>query len=326
MSTIIADYDFDLPRELIASRPLPDRSSSRMMVVDCPSGTITHRMFRDLPDYIHAGDLLVLNNSRVIPARLLAEDGKTEILVFEKFADGRWRAFTRPGKRTLSGAAIPIAGTTAHIEEVDARDGTRVVRFEREPDFEGLGHMPIPPYLGRGDDEEDRIRYQTVYAKISGSVAAPTAGLHFTPEVLAGLPHTFVTLHVGPGTFLPVRAENLDQHRMHAEEFEVGAAAARAINKATRLFLVGTTTLRVMESLASGPVCPGAGSTDIFIRPGFEFQRTSALLTNFHLPKSTLFVLVCALAGKELMREAYTQAVGERYRFFSYGDCMLILR
>lgn len=325
MSARLSDFDFELPRELIASRPLPDRAASRMMVVDRAAGTISHRAFRDLPEFMRPGDLLVLNNSRVIPARLLTDDGKIEILVFEKISDGRWRAFARPGKRTLPGAVIPIAGTTAHVEEVDAADGTRIVRFESEPDFETRGHMPIPPYLGREDDEEDRVRYQTVYAKVAGSVAAPTAGLHFTPEILSALPHAFVTLHVGPGTFLPVRTDSLEEHRMHAEEFEVGTEAANAINDASRLVVVGTTTLRVLESLPPGPVRAGGGSTDIFIRPGFEFKRTDALLTNFHLPKSTLFVLVCALAGMDLMREAYTQAVRERYRFFSYGDCMLIL-
>ncbi len=325
MSERLSDYDFDLPRELIASRPLAERSASRMMVVDRAAGAISHRAFRDLPEFLHPGDLLVLNNSRVIPARLLTDDGKIEILVFEKIPRGCWRAFARPGKRTLPGASIPIAGTTAHIEEIDEADGTRIVRFDEEPDFENRGHMPIPPYLGREDDEEDRVRYQTVYAKVAGSVAAPTAGLHFTPEILARLPHAFVTLHVGPGTFLPVRTDNLGEHKMHAEEFEVGAEAAETINRAKRLVLVGTTTLRVMESLPHGLVHAGAGSTDIFIRPGFAFQKTGALLTNFHLPKSTLFVLVCALAGTTLMHEAYVQAVRERYRFFSYGDCMLIL-
>lgn len=325
MSSRLSDYDFELPRELIASRPLADRAASRMMVVDRAAGTITHRMFRHLPEFLRPGDLLVLNNSRVIPARLLTDDGKTEILVFEKLSGGRWRAFARPGKRTLPGAAIPIAGTTAHIEEVDAADGTRIVRFDPEPDFESRGHMPIPPYLGRDDDEEDRVRYQTVYAKVAGSVAAPTAGLHFTPEILAPLPHTFVTLHVGPGTFLPVRTDDLAEHRMHAEEFEVGEEAAAEIDAASRLVVVGTTTLRVLESLPPGPMRAGSGSTDIFIRPGFEFQRAGALLTNFHLPKSTLFVLVCSLAGADLMRQAYAQAVRERYRFFSYGDCMLIV-
>ena len=325
MSARLADYDFALPRELIAARPLPDRAASRMMVVDRAAGTVTHRMFRDLPEYLRAGDLLVLNNSRVIPARLLTADGRIELLLFQQRGSARWKAFARPGKRTRAGDSFVIAGTTAHIESVDPADGTRLVRFETEPDLEKLGHMPIPPYLGRGDDAEDRVRYQTVYATVSGSVAAPTAGLHFTPEILAKLPHAFVTLHVGPGTFLPVRGDHLDEHRMHGEDYEIGEAAAAAINAAQRVIAVGTTSLRVLESLPAGPVAAGAGRTEIFIRPGFEFRHSHALLTNFHLPKSTLFVLVCALAGQELMQRAYAEAVREKYRFFSYGDCMLIL-
>jgi S-adenosylmethionine:tRNA ribosyltransferase-isomerase len=199
------------------------------------------------------------------------------------------------------------------------------VRFESAPDLENLGHMPIPPYLGREDDAEDRVRYQTVYATVAGSVAAPTAGLHFTPEILAKLPHAFVTLHVGPGTFLPVRGDNLDEHRMHGENYEIGNEAATAINAAQRVIAVGTTSMRVLESLPAGPVAAGAGRTEIFIRPGFAFRHSHALLTNFHLPKSTLFVLVCAMAGQELMQRAYAEAVRDKYRFFSYGDCMLIL-
>lgn len=325
MSARLSDYDFELPRELIASRPLPDRAASRMMVVDRSAGTVTHRMFRDLPEFIRPGDLLVLNNSRVIPARLLTEDERIELLLFEQLGPARWKAFARPGKRTRAGDSFAIAGTMAHIESVDENDGTRVVRFEDAPDLEKLGHMPIPPYLGREDDAEDRIRYQTVYANVSGSVAAPTAGLHFTPEILAKLPHAFVTLHVGPGTFLPVRGENLDEHRMHGENYDLGDGAAAAINAAQRVIAVGTTSMRVLESLPAGPVAPGAGRTEIFIRPGFEFRHAHALLTNFHLPKSTLFVLVCALAGHELIQRAYAEAVREKYRFFSYGDCMLIL-
>ena len=325
MSARLSDYDFELPRELIASRPLPDRAASRMMVVDRSAGTVTHRMFRDLPEFIRPGDLLVLNNSRVIPARLLTEDGRIELLLFEQLGPARWKAFARPGKRTRAGDSFAIAGTMAHIESVDENDGTRVVRFEDAPDLEKLGHIPIPPYLGREDDAEDRIRYQTVYATVAGSVAAPTAGLHFTPEILAKLPHAFVTLHVGPGTFLPVRGDNLDEHRMHGENYDLGDDAAAAINAAPRVIAVGTTSMRVLESLPAGPVAPGAGRTEIFIRPGFEFRHAHALLTNFHLPKSTLFVLVCALAGHELMQRAYAEAVREKYRFFSYGDCMLIL-
>jgi S-adenosylmethionine:tRNA ribosyltransferase-isomerase len=282
-------------------------------------------MFRDLPEYIRPGDLLVLNNSRVIPARLLTDDGRVELLLFEQLGPARWKAFARPGKRTRTGDSFAIAGTVAHIESVDEDDGTRVVRFEAEPDLENLGHMPIPPYLGREDDAEDRVRYQTVYATVAGSVAAPTAGLHFTPEILAALPHAFVTLHVGPGTFLPVRGDNLDEHRMHGENYEITPGSAEAINAAQRVIAVGTTSMRVLESLPAGTVEAGNGRTEIFIRPGFEFRHTGALLTNFHLPKSTLFVLVCAMAGHDLMQRAYAEAVRDKYRFFSYGDCMLIL-
>jgi S-adenosylmethionine:tRNA ribosyltransferase-isomerase len=325
VSARLSDYDFELPRELIASRPLPDRAASRMMVVDRAAGTVTHHMFRDLPEYIRPGDLLVLNNSRVIPARLLTDDGRVELLLFEQLGPARWKAFARPGKRTRTGDSFAIAGTVAHIESVDEDDGTRVVRFEAEPDLENLGHMPIPPYLGREDDAEDRVRYQTVYATVAGSVAAPTAGLHFTPEILAALPHAFVTLHVGPGTFLPVRGDNLDEHRMHGENYEITPGSAEAINAAQRVIAVGTTSMRVLESLPAGTVEAGNGRTEIFIRPGFEFRHTGALLTNFHLPKSTLFVLVCAMAGHDLMQRAYAEAVRDKYRFFSYGDCMLIL-
>ena len=325
MSDRLSDYDFDLPRELIASRPPAVRGDSRMLVVDRAAQSLQHRHFSELPGFLDHGDLLVFNNSRVIPARLLTADGKIELLVFDKLEPLRWRAFARPGKRTRPGDSFEIAGTTAVIKSVDDDDGTRIVRFAEEPDFANLGHMPIPPYLGREDDEEDRVRYQTVYAQEDGSVAAPTAGLHFTPEMMQRVPHTFVTLHVGPGTFLPVRTENLDEHRMHAENFRVDPAAAKAINLARRTIAVGTTSLRVLESLPPGPVAPTAGRTDIFIRPGYRFQHTQALLTNFHLPKSTLFMLVCALGGGELMRRAYAEAVQEKYRFFSYGDCMLII-
>jgi len=325
VSARLSDYDFELPRKLIAARPLPDRAASRMMVVDRAAGTITNRRFRDLPEFVRPDDRLVLNNSRVIPARLLTDDGRIELLLFERLGETRWRAFARPGKRTRTGDRFAIAGTVAHIESIGEADGTRVVRFDAPPDLERLGRMPIPPYLGREDDAEDRVRYQTVYAREAGSVAAPTAGLHFTPEILAALPHTFVTLHVGPGTFLPVRTENLEEHRMHGEDYEVGADAAEAINAAKRVIAVGTTSLRVLESLPPGLVAPGEGRTELFIRPGFTFAHAGALLTNFHLPKSTLFVLVCAFAGTNLVRRAYAEAIAEKYRFFSYGDCMLIL-
>lgn len=325
MSSRLSDYDFDLPRELIASRPLADRGASRMMLVDRAAGTVTHHAFRELPSLLAPGDLLVLNNSKVIPARLFTDDGRIELLLFDHLGATRWRAFARPGKRTRPGHCFPIAGTTAHIEGLDEGDGTRVIRFDEEPDLAKFGHMPIPPYLGREDDAEDRVRYQTVYARVAGSVAAPTAGLHFTPEILSSVPHAFVTLHVGPGTFLPVRTDDLDEHRMHEENFEIGEDAAASINAARRIVAVGTTSLRVLESIPAGHLPSGKGRTGLFVRPGFTFQRTGALLTNFHLPKSTLFVLVCALAGTPLMRHAYEAAIRERYRFFSYGDCMLIV-
>ncbi|MBU3664980.1 MAG: tRNA preQ1(34) S-adenosylmethionine ribosyltransferase-isomerase QueA [Chthoniobacterales bacterium] len=325
LSGRISDYDFELPRELVASRPLPERSASRMLVVDRTAGKLEHCMFRDLPRFIAPEDLLVLNDSRVIPARLLADEGRIELLLFSRLGPARWRAFARPGKRTRPGDSFRVAGTIARIESVEESDGTRIVQFEAEPDLEALGHMPIPPYLGREDDEEDRTRYQTVFARRNGSVAAPTAGLHFTREILAALPHAFVTLHVGPGTFLPVRAEQLDEHRMHEEEYEVSTETAQRINEARRVIAVGTTSLRVLESLPPGAVSACGGRTDLFIRPGFAFRHAGALMTNFHLPKSTLFVLVCAFAGAGLMREAYAEAIREKYRFFSYGDCMLIV-
>jgi S-adenosylmethionine:tRNA ribosyltransferase-isomerase len=325
VSDRLEDYDFDLPRDLVASRPLPGRADSRLLVVDRAASSLRHGMFRELPGLLAAGDLLVMNDSKVIPARLITDDGRIELLLFGHLGEGRWRAFARPGKRTRPGDSFAVAGTVAHVESVDADDGTRVVSFDEEPDLEHRGHMPIPPYLGRDDDDEDRVRYQTVYARVAGSVAAPTAGLHFTPEILAVVPHTFVTLHVGPGTFLPVRTDDLSAHKMHSEDYSIEPGAAAAINAARRVIAVGTTSLRVLESLPPGPVAPGGGSTELFVRPGFTFQRTGALLTNFHLPKSTLFVLVCAFAGLDLMRRAYAEAIRERYRFFSYGDCMLIL-
>ncbi|MBE2180248.1 MAG: tRNA preQ1(34) S-adenosylmethionine ribosyltransferase-isomerase QueA [Chthoniobacterales bacterium] len=325
MSSLLSDYDFELPRELIASRPLEERDASRMLVVDRSSQTFTHHQFRDFPLFLAPDDLLVLNDSKVIPARLLTEDGRIELFLFEHLGPATWRAFARPGKRTRPGDSFAIAGTTAQIESLREEDGTRVVRFDEEPDLPRHGHMPIPPYLGREDDATDRLRYQTVYAREPGSVAAPTAGLHFTPGMLGNIPHTFVTLHVGPGTFLPVRTDNLDEHRMHGEDYEITPEAARRINTAPRVVAVGTTSLRVLESPPPGPLEGGGGRTELFVRPGFEFRRTGALLTNFHLPKSTLFVLVCALAGTGLVRAAYEEAIRARYRFFSYGDCMLIV-
>lgn len=324
VSQLVSDYHFDLPEELIASRPLPERDGARMLVLHRDSGKIEHRAFRDFPSYLRAGDLAVLNNSRVIKARLFSEDSRIEMLLLEPLGQGRWKSLVRPGRKMRLGAVCRVAATTVRVVDV-LPEGERVLEFDSEPDLEKYGAMPIPPYFNRAADAEDDVRYQTVFAQAPGSVAAPTAGLHFTPEVLAQVPHTFLTLHVGVGTFVPVKAERVEDHVMHEEHYEISPPSAAAINAASRLVAVGTTSARVLESQPSGPVQPHAGSTAIFLHPPKTLQRVGALLTNFHLPQSTLLMLVCAMAGRECMLAAYEQAVKERYRFFSYGDCMLIL-
>ena len=299
-----------------------------MLVLDRGSGKILHRGFQDLPEYLSPSDLLVLNDSRVIPARLHDPSGKIEILLLEQRSPTLWTAMVRPGKKLRIGATIEIAGTTATVIAV-LEDGTRLLEFATPPDLDRHGEMPIPPYFHRPADEQDKERYQTVYARDPGSVAAPTAGLHFTPEILAGLNHAFVTLHVGAGTFQPIKSDDLSLHRMHSEHYTLSEETARRINETKaaggRVIAVGTTTTRVLESQPEGPLAARSGSTDIFIRPPYEFQRIDALLTNFHLPCSTLLMLVSAMAGRDRILTAYEEAVRERYRFFSYGDCMLIV-
>lgn len=324
MSQLVSDYHFDLPEELIASRPLPERDGARMLVLHRDSGEIEHRTFRDFPSYLIPGDLAVLNNSRVIKARLFSGDGRIEMLLLEPLGDGRWKSLVRPGRKMRVGATCRVASTEARVVDV-LPDGERVLEFASEPDLDRHGAMPIPPYFNRAADAEDDIRYQTVFAQTPGSVAAPTAGLHFTPEVLARIPHAFLTLHVGVGTFVPVKAERIEDHVMHEEHYEISPAAAAAINAASRLVAIGTTSARVLESQPPGPVVPHAGSTAIFLHPPKTLQRADVLLTNFHLPQSTLLMLVCAMAGKDRVLGAYETAVKERYRFFSYGDCMLVL-
>jgi S-adenosylmethionine:tRNA ribosyltransferase-isomerase len=324
MSECLSDYDYELPEELIASRPHPLRDGARMMVVERGSGRVMHSAVRDFPDFLQPGDLTVLNDSKVMRARLLAEGGKVEVFLLEKLEPRVWRCLVRPGKRFRLGSSVELASTRLCVRAVEDL-GTRVVEFEEEPDLEREGLVPIPPYFERDADAEDIVRYQTVFAREEGSVAAPTAGLHFTPELLAQFPHAFVTLHVGIGTFQPVKTERLDEHRMHEEKFHISESAAEALNAANRLVAIGTTVTRVLESQPPGPILAGPGSTSIFLRPPCTFQRVGALLTNFHLPRSTLLMLVSAFAGRELMREAYQEAVAQRYRFFSYGDCMLIL-
>lgn len=321
---LVSDFDFDLPPELIASRPLPDRDGSRMMVVDRTTGEIAHRSFRDFPSYLAPGDLVVLNDSRVIKARLRTPDQRTELLLLEPVDSSAWKCLGKPGRRLRIGMSMEIAGTVATVRDI-LPDGERVVEFASPPDLEAHGAMPIPPYFRREADAEDDVRYQTVFADEPGSVAAPTAGLHFTPELLSTLPHAFLTLHVGIGTFLPVKVDRVADHVMHEERYSISPETARAINAAKRIVAIGTTASRVLESQPAGPIQPHSGSTAIFIHPGYQFKHVGALLTNFHLPKSTLIMLVSALAGTDLIRRAYEEAVRERYRFFSYGDCMLVV-
>ncbi|GAB4180826.1 MAG: tRNA preQ1(34) S-adenosylmethionine ribosyltransferase-isomerase QueA [Terrimicrobiaceae bacterium] len=322
MSDLLSDYDFSLPESLIASRPLPERDASRMLVLDRDSGAITHARVRDLRSFLDDGDLVILNDSRVMRARIPLPAGG-EILLIEPIGPCLWKCMVRPGRKFQEGACVKIAGGHCEVRKI-LDDGLRAIAFDHEPDLGAVGKMPIPPYLGREADEEDDVRYQTVFAREEGSVAAPTAGLHFTPELLAAIPHAFLTLHVGVGTFRPVTTENVADHKMHEERFELSEKTASAANSASRIVAVGTTVVRVLESRPPGPLLPGAGTTDIFIRPPHQFQRVGAVLTNFHLPRSTLLMLVSAFAGRELMLETYRKAVEKGYRFFSYGDCMFI--
>lgn len=326
MSLRLGDYDYELPEELIAQFPLERRQDSRMMVLHRDARRVEHRAFSDLPSFVRPNDLLVLNDTRVIRARRFSDDGAIEFLFLEKLDGYRWRALVKPGRKMRVGARTVIGGLSASVEEI-CEDGSRVIMLEGELDLEDGGAVPLPPYMRRAADVHDQERYQTVYASIPGAVAAPTAGLHFTPEILAVLPHTFVTLHVGTGTFAPVKAENISEHRMHAERFSISPPAAEAINAAERVIAVGTTSVRVLESAArrDGALAAQEGSTDIFLYPPRQIRHAHVLLTNFHLPRSTLLMLVSAFAGREFVLEAYAEAIRERYRFYSYGDCMLII-
>ena len=326
MSWRTSDFDYELPERLIASKPLENRAESRMLVVDRASGTIEHRMFRDFPSYLSADDLLVLNDTKVIHSRVFSDDGKCELVVVEEPAPRQWRCLVRPGKKFKVGRTVEVAGATGTVLEID-EDGNRIIEFDRQLDLEEVGSLALPHYMGRESEEIDESRYQTVYAREKGAIAAPTAGLHFTPEILSQLNHGFLTLHVGVGTFRPVKADNIEDHHMHSERYRLTAETAQRINDAKRTFAVGTTVTRVLETLGKtpGPLKEAAGETDIFIYPPFDFKVVDSLLTNFHLPQSTLMMLVSAMAGRDLIMEAYQQAVKEEYRFFSYGDCMLIL-
>lgn len=339
-----ADYDFDLPPELIAQVPLARRDASRLMVLDRAAGTIAHRGFADLPAHIAAGDLLVVNRSRVVKARLLGtrrgSGAPAEIFLLVPLGDGRYEAMVSPGGKLKPGRVVDVApGFHAEIIEVTERR-TRIVQLHAdagvEQAIETHGHIPLPPYIARGDDARDVERYQTVYAREAGSVAAPTAGLHFTPDLLqrlddAGVRRAEVVLHVGAGTFKPVEVEDPTAHVMHEERYTVPAETAAAIADAKangrRVWAVGTTTVRTLESAVGddGMVRAGDGETRIFIRPPARLRVVDAMITNFHLPRSTLLMLVAAAAGYDLTMRAYREAIAERYRFYSYGDAMAIL-
>ena len=336
------DFSFDLPQELIAQDPLKDRASSRLLVLDKETGETSHHVFREIKDYLHPGDCLVINDTKVIPARLIGSkigtDAKIEILLLKRKEDNVWETLVKPGKKAKPGARISFGEGLLIGEVIDVvEEGNRLVRFTYDGIFEEildqLGQMPLPPYITH--QLEDKNRYQTVYAKHSGSAAAPTAGLHFTPELLReikdeGVDIASVTLHVGLGTFRPVKVDNILEHHMHSEFYQIEESEAEKINRAKekggRIICVGTTSCRTIESAAdeNGHLRAGSGWTDIFIYPGYKFKILDCLITNFHLPESTLLMLVSALAGREHVLAAYEEAVRERYRFFSFGDAMFI--
>jgi S-adenosylmethionine:tRNA ribosyltransferase-isomerase len=349
---LVSDFDYELPEELIAQEPPAERAGARMLTLDRRTGACEDRMFRDFPDLLREGDLLVLNDSRVIPARLFAHraglhtqpghrtTGRVQVLLTEQLSEWEWRVLARPGRKALTGEVLTFGDGALRAEIIAHGEfGERTLRFEPVADFFGevekLGHVPLPPYIHRADIDRDRERYQTVYAHERGSVAAPTAGLHFTPEVLdrvraRGVRIAYVTLHVGLGTFQPVRVDRVEDIHLHAERYTLPESTANELNAARRegrrIVAAGTTTVRTLEhcALLGAEFTPHSGSTSIFISPGFEFRAVNALLTNFHLPQSTLLMLVSAFGGREHLMAAYHHAVAERYRFFSYGDCMFL--
>jgi S-adenosylmethionine:tRNA ribosyltransferase-isomerase len=350
----VSDFNFHLPEALIAQKPLEDRAGARMLTLDRNTGAWEDHHFREFPDMLRAGDLLVLNNSRVIPARLFAHraglhtqeghqtSGRIQILLTEQVREWEWKILARPGRKVLTGEKLTFGDNVLRAEVIAHGEfGERTIRFEPVSDFYGavekLGHIPLPPYIHRPDEAADRDRYQTVYADPRGSVAAPTAGLHFTPEILEkihenGVQIGYVTLHVGLGTFQPVRVDKVEDIHLHSERYVLPESTAEAINAAKRegrrIIAAGTTTVRTLEHCANtardGRLQPHSGATDIFISPGYKFRIVQGLLTNFHLPQSTLLMLVSAFCGREHLLIAYKHAVEAGYRFFSYGDCMFV--
>lgn len=337
----LSDYDYHLPQELIAQEPLIKRDQSRMLVLARRGGMPEHSFFHRLPEYLERGDLLVLNNTRVIPARLLGkrvEGGEAELLLLQRLSESRWTAMVRPGRKLKPGAVIRFEHElTAQVEDY-AGEGRRTIRFSGPEPLDYLlqrvGTVPLPPYITAG--LKDPAHYQTIYAKEDGSAAAPTAGFHFTPAVFdrlaeKGIGRAFITLHIGPGTFQPVKVEDIREHQMHSEHYRIDEVTAGLINETRqrghRVLAVGTTACRVLETVAGpdGEVQAQSGWTGLFIYPGYRYRAVDALITNFHLPRSTLLMLVSALAGRGRVLEAYREAVEQKYRFFSFGDCMLIL-
>jgi S-adenosylmethionine:tRNA ribosyltransferase-isomerase len=320
-----ADYDYTLPEELIARHPAERRDGSRMMVLHRAEQRIEHRKFADFPSFLQSGDLVVLNDTRVIPARAFSDDGRIELLFLERMPGGphTWKCLVKPGRKMRLGALVHVGGVAGVVRGIEP-EGERIIEFLEPVDLEKHGEIPLPPYFERRPEAADDVRYQTVFAREAGAVAAPTAGLHFTPEILASMPHAFVTLHVGVGTFRSVLVDDLSEHRMHSERFSMSEQTAAACNAANRLVAVGTTSARVLETIGR-PMRATSGSTDIFIRPPYQPRAVDMLLTNFHLPQSTLLMLVSAFAGREFTLRAYEEAIRERYRFYSYGDCMLLV-
>lgn len=338
-----ADFYFDLPEELIAQDPLEDRSSSKLLALNKTTGEVTHHTFKDLKSFLQSGDCLVLNNTKVIPARLHGIKKETgahvEVLLLKRLEGDKWETLVRPGRKIKPGTRLSFGDGLLEAEVLEVvEEGNRILQFQYQGIFETvldqLGEMPLPPYITH--KLADKERYQTVYAKCEGSAAAPTAGLHFTKELLEdiermGVSITFVTLHVGLGTFRPVKVENVLEHHMHSEYYEISRESAEMINKTKasggRVICVGTTSCRTIESASDeqGRIYPCSGNTEIFIYPGYQFKVMDALITNFHLPESTLMMLVSALAGKENVMKAYQEAIEEKYRFFSFGDAMIIV-
>ncbi|YCM42478.1 tRNA preQ1(34) S-adenosylmethionine ribosyltransferase-isomerase QueA [Verrucomicrobiaceae bacterium 227] len=319
------DFHYDLPQELIASRPLVDRSGSRMMLVNRATGEISHHHFREFKDLLPPDHLLVLNDTKVIPARLFSNDGSIELVRTNASDPHHWWCLVRPGKKMRPGRTVEVGDSTGTVVQTNEK-GERLIQWDTPPDLEEHGHLALPHYMEREADKSDRDRYQTVYAREEGAIAAPTAGLHFTPDILSTLDHAFLTLHVGVGTFRPVKAEDPRDHDMHSERYSLDAATAAKIKASPKVAAVGTTVTRVLEHLARDrEIAECHGETDIFIYPPYQFKAVDALLTNFHLPCSTLMMLVSAIASRELILEAYAKAVEERYRFYSYGDCMFIV-